>query len=61
MQSSKNSLISFLMAISFVFAFLLTAFFMNDTLKSSHFAGAIAGGIALFLFDIKRKKTLSKK
>ncbi|MEH7513782.1 hypothetical protein V7146_13765 [Gottfriedia acidiceleris] len=61
MLSSKNYLTNFLLSISFVLAFLVTAFILNDTLRSSHFAGAFGGGVALFLYGIFRKNTSTKK
>ncbi|KQL39354.1 hypothetical protein AN960_10375 [Bacillus sp. FJAT-25509] len=61
MLSSKYYLTNFLLSISFVLAFLVTAFILNDTLRSSHFAGAFGGGVALFLYGIFRKNTSTKK
>lgn len=61
MLSSKYYLTNFLLSISFVLAFLVTVFILNDTLRSSHFAGAFGGGVALFLFGIFRKNTSTKK
>ncbi|MEH7350331.1 hypothetical protein [Gottfriedia acidiceleris] len=61
MLSSKYYLTNFLFSISFVLAFLVTAFILNDTLRSSHFAGAFGGGVALFLYGIFKKNTSTKK
>ncbi|UPM55033.1 hypothetical protein [Gottfriedia acidiceleris] len=61
MLSRKYILTNFLLSISFVLAFLVTAYLMNDTLRSSHFAGAFGGGVALFLYCILRKNTSTKK
>ncbi|MGG0176339.1 hypothetical protein [Gottfriedia acidiceleris] len=61
MLSRKYFLTNFLLSISFVLAFLVTAYLMNDTLRSSHFAGAFGGGVALFLYCIFRKNNSTKK
>ncbi|PEL14253.1 hypothetical protein [Bacillus sp. AFS017336] len=61
MLSNKYFLINFLLSVSFVIAFLVTAYVMIDTLRSTHFATAFGGGTALFLYLIFRKNTSSKK
>jgi hypothetical protein len=61
MLSRKYFLTNVLLSVSFVLAFLVTTYLMNDTLTISHFAGAFGGGVALFLYCIFRKNTSTKK